>query len=403
MRDALLLILAGVCAALHVGKLAPALGVLRADLGVGLVEAGFLLSTVQLAGLTLGLAVGAWVDAWGHARSLRVGLALLATASITGAFADDASTLLAWRALEGFGFLLVVLAAPTWMRSLVKPAQTESVLGLWGMYMPTGFALGLLVGPLWIDAWGWRGWWIACGVLSAGVALLVGAAVRPPVLPSASVNAAITPSRQAFAGQVSWWQRLHETLTHRGPWLAALTFAVYSSQWLAVVGFLPTIYAQAHVGAGVAGALTALVCLANAAGNMLGARLLRASHAAPRLVIAGFAGMALGAVVGFVEFDGAPVPLALRFGAILVFSLVGGLVPSSLFGLVVQLAPNERAIASTVGWMQQCSALGQFAGPPLVAWIATLAGGWQLTWVACVAASVVGALLALAIERHTRD
>jgi len=33
-----------------------------------------------------------------------------------------------------------------------------------------------------------------------------------------------------------------------------------------------------------------------------------------------------------------------------------------------------------VGWMQQWSSLGQFFGPPLVAWVATRMGGWQMTW-----------------------
>src|SRR4051812_37957741 len=51
-------IAAGVVAALHVGKLPPALPVLGQVLGVSLVQAGFLLSLVQLAGMTLGLVTG---------------------------------------------------------------------------------------------------------------------------------------------------------------------------------------------------------------------------------------------------------------------------------------------------------------------------------------------------------
>ena len=47
---ALIVILAGVAAALHVGKLPPALPVLREVFALTLVEAGFLLSLVQFAG-----------------------------------------------------------------------------------------------------------------------------------------------------------------------------------------------------------------------------------------------------------------------------------------------------------------------------------------------------------------
>lgn len=51
-------------------------------------------------------------------------------------------------------------------------------------------------------------------------------------------------------------------------------------------------------------------------------------------------------------------------------------------------------MSTTVGWMQQCSSAGQFLGPPLVAWVAGLAGGWQWTWVLTGTASAVGLLLA---------
>ena len=50
--------MAGVSAALHVGKLPPAVPVLQQQLGVSLLQAGFLLSTVQVAGMLLGLVVG---------------------------------------------------------------------------------------------------------------------------------------------------------------------------------------------------------------------------------------------------------------------------------------------------------------------------------------------------------
>ena len=68
LDPSLLVIAAGVAAALHVGKLPPAIGALREALGLTLVEAGFLLSLVQLAGAALGLAFGALADGLGTAR-----------------------------------------------------------------------------------------------------------------------------------------------------------------------------------------------------------------------------------------------------------------------------------------------------------------------------------------------
>jgi len=56
--------------------------------------------------------------------------------------------------------------------------------------------------------------------------------------------------------------------------------------------------------------------------------------------------------------------------------------------VVVTLIATQ--ISTTVGMMQQASALGQFLAPPVVAWLAHRVGGWQWTWVVTLACSVVG-------------
>ena len=145
------IVFAGVCAALHVGKMPPALPVLQATLDIGLVEAGFLLSAVQMAGMLLGLMVGLSADSWGLRRTMLTGLWVLSFASMAGGFVTQASNLLLLRALEGLGFLLVVMPAPGLIRRSVTEAQLSGRMGWWGTYMPTGSALALLIGP-WVIA-----------------------------------------------------------------------------------------------------------------------------------------------------------------------------------------------------------------------------------------------------------
>jgi MFS family permease len=94
------------------------------------------------------------------------------------------------------------------------------------------------------------------------------------------------------------------------------------------------------------------------------------------------------------------LPGPLRFGAVLLFSMVGGMIPATLFALALRLAPGEATVATTVGWVQQWSAFGQFAGPPLVAWVAARSGGWQWTWAVTGAATLAGLALAAAIARR---
>jgi len=107
--------------------------------------------------------------------------------------------------------------------------------------------------------------------------------------------------------------------------------------------------------------------------------------------------MALGGVAAFAQIgqaaDAASLPPALRYLAICMFSLGGGVVPATLFMLAVRLAPGPSTVSTTVGMMQQASSLGQFIAPPVVAWIAHRAGGWQWTWVVTLACSLAGMAL----------
>jgi MFS family permease len=207
---------------------------------------------------------------------------------------------------------------------------------------------------------------------------------------------------------------LRQTLRAPGPWLVALSFAVYSSQWLAVIGFLPSMYAQAGMQGSTSAVLTALAALSNLVGNLASGRLLQRGVPAQRLLYLGFVGMSLGAFVAFAawpalsETAGSPASLGdasifsptLRFAAVLLFSAVGGIIPGTLFSLSVQLAPSDRTVSTTVGFMQQWSAMGQFVGPPLVAWLASRAGHWHLTWLATGACSLAGLWLAQQVGRQ---
>ncbi len=379
-HSAWLVVAAGGVAALQVGKLPPALPALQAELGLTLVQSGFLLSIVQVAGLSLAVFIGLWADGMGLKRSMVRGLCLLALASGLGGFATSVTALLVLRAIEGLGFLLVALPAPALIRRLIPPVQLPGMLGVWGAYMPTGTALALLLGPLFIPAWGWGAWWWLFAAASLAMALWLYRAVPADPLADA-----------ARAGQGAW-TRLRLTLSIPGPWLVALTFGMYSGQWLAVVGFLPSIYTAAGVSGALLGVLTALAAAVNLAGNMASGRLLQGGWAPRSTLWLGFGAMALGSTLAFATLtDAWPW---LRFAGVLLFSGVGGLVPGTLFSLAVRLAPGEQQVATTVGWVQQMSALGQFVGPPVVAAVAARAGGWQFTPLVTVGCCVVGAVLA---------
>jgi len=393
-------VLAGVSVALHVGKLPPAVPALQAGLGISLVEAGFLLSLVQVAGMTLGLAVGLAADVLGLRRCMLSGLALLAVASALGAAVQPGPHALSWllilRALEGLGFLLAAMPGPALIRQLAPIGREKFTLGLWSAYMPFGVTLALLAGPLLIGWTGWRGWWGLLSLLSA--------------LASLGLVLWVPRDRRLARGgpaPVPWAVRLRETWGAGGPRALALSFAVYSSQWIAVIGFLPTIYAQAGVSAGGMAVLTAGAAAMNIAGNLIGGRLLQAGVAPQRLLLWGFAAMVLGTLAAFAQWRlGTQVwqlPAAGRYVAVCVFSLCGGVVPATLFMLSVRFAPSPATVSTTVGLMQQASSFGQFAAPPLVAWLARQAGGWHWTWAVTGALSLIGIVMAMRVSALLGD
>lgn len=371
----------GVTCALHVGKLPVAIPRLQAELSLDLVQAGFLLSLVQLAGMSLGLMVGLLADRQGPRRVMLWGLCVLAAGSLLGSAAPDVRTLLLARVIEGGGFLMAVLPAPGLLRlHVTDPGALSRALGWWGTYMPMGTSLALLLGvPL--MAWtGWRGAWVLLAAVGLVSAFLLWR--RVPRDPPASAVASL-------------WPRLGRTLRAPGPWLVALGFLLYSGQWLAVIGFLPTIYRDAGYGPATVAVLSALAAAINMSGNIGAGRWMARGVQPGRLLLLGYSAMALGALVAF-GAQGHPVA---QFLAVIVFSAVGGLIPGTLFGVSVALAPGSDTVSTTVGWMQQFSALGQFLGPPAVAWWVTQVGGWQWTWVLTGGCSLLGLFLAARLQQ----
>src|SRR5690606_33813136 len=157
-------------------------------------------------------------------------------------------------------------------------------------------------------------------------------------------------------------QMVRLTLGSKGVWLVALTFGTYSAQWISVIGFLPTIYSAAGILGKVAGVLTGLVAGANIIGNLAAGQLLHRGFAPQRLIVFGFLTMIGCAFVTF----GTTLPAGVQYAAVVTLSAVGGLIPATLFVQAIAVAPSAQT-TTTVGWLQQCSSLGQFVGPPVVA------------------------------------
>lgn len=377
---------AGLICGAYMTKVAPALPLQRAELGLTLVETGFIATVFNVMGGLVGVFAGSLADRYGLRNSALAGLALLVVAGILGANAHGFALLLLTRFVEGIGFLMFTVSGAALIASATANNEDRSkALGLWAAYMPVGGGLALLLALPAIGAWGWRGLWIVLAVL-AGASFVL------------AVRHAPSPPR----GNLASVRLIAETLSRPGNLALGALFAFYVSQWASVMIWLPTFLVDERgASAATAALLTAFMVLANAPGNVAGGWLLSKGTGRGALVIAASIVMAL-CSAGML----APLlPDILRYLLCLVFSAVAGLIPGAIFSGLPVYARTPQHISTANGLMLQTSQAGQFAGPIALAWLASGVGGWGATLWAMLLFAAGGAACGFAllgIERGMR-
>lgn len=367
-----------VCGA-YIGKVPPALPAQRLELGLTLVESGFIATTFNVIGLAVGMFVGVLCDRFGHKRLGLAGLAVMCLAGLLGAAAWDFASLLASRFLEGVGFILFTVAGSALMAATADASGRPKVMGLWSSYMPSGGSAAILLAPLILATWGWRGLWVTLSLVAAICFLLVARHAPAP--------------RYGF---VSSLKLALESLAQPASVALALLFAFYVAQWTSVMIWLPTFLVDERGATpAVASLLTALMVLANVPGNLGGGWLLAHGVRRGPLILAACAVM----VVTDIAMLSSALADALRFLAVLTFSCCAGVIPASIFTGVVVHAKTPQHVGTTNGMVMQTSQAGQFFGPIVLAWLASHFGGWGASLWAMLAFAACGALCGYAVLR----
>ncbi|EMY32474.1 hypothetical protein D477_019973 [Arthrobacter crystallopoietes BAB-32] len=384
----IVVVLAGITAAMHIWKLPAAIPLIQAELGLSLVQAGVLLGLVQVAGMAGGLAVSLLAETIGSRRCLLIGLWLLFAGSIIGGFATGASLLMASRALEGAGFLLATVVAPGLIRANTPLRRVNTAVGFWSAYQGCATFIGLVASALVLQVAGWQTWWwIMAALTLVPVPLVLAFVPKDPAGDDSGLPAAA--------------RRIGVTVRSAKPWIAGLVFACYTVQWMAVVGFLPTIYEQNGVTGIWPGILSAVVGGLNAVGAVATAPLLQRGATPRRLLIPTFILMGTTSLLTFaVDWSSVAGGAAIQFACVAAFSMTGAVIPATLTRLAVDLAPPGGSAPAAMGLMQQIFNVGNFTGPTIAAWLATIAGGWNSTWWMTCTFAALGIALSLYLSRR---
>ena len=128
----------GVVAAMQMGRTVAIPTLLIESLGLSLAALGWAFSMITAVAAAGGLLAGGALQRLGIQRAMPFGLIWLSGSIALGSFATTGGWMLAGRALEGVGYLAIVVAAPTLMSVLAAPKHRPVVLAVWATFVPAG-------------------------------------------------------------------------------------------------------------------------------------------------------------------------------------------------------------------------------------------------------------------------
>jgi cyanate permease len=387
-----LLVGVGIVAAFQIGKAPPVLSLLRTELGLSLFLAGWVLSAFNITGALTAPAVGAISDWLGNRRLIILGLGCMAVSSIVGSFARGPYLLLETRFFEGLGYIFIFVSVPGLILRIVNPGDARVAFGIWGTFMPAGGAIMMILAPILLSAFGWRGMWRINGVFLFAFMIWVAYATRD--LSNSESQGGFSPQKMI--------RNIWLTVKTPGPILLALSFGTFGFQFLVVMGFLPTLLMeQQGMSQGVASVLSAIALSFSVPGNLAGGWLLQRGIKSWVLIAV------TSTIMGICTFGIFSVSghIVLRYMASILFMGISGMLPTAvLFGAVLH-APSRELVATSNGILMQGAQFGLLAGPPIVAVAVSRTGDWGVApWVLSVAALMgVGLSLGLrSLERRTQ-
>lgn len=379
-------LLAGIIGGASIGKIPTALPLIRDEFELSLIATGWLATTFNVVAASGAIFFGLLCDRVGALRFCWFGVLAQIAGALIGVLAPDAFTVMASRAVEGVGFVAVIVSAPALIAAASAPRERGLALGLWGTHMPIGASATVALSPLVTGAFGWRGLWLAV----AGFAVAVGVFC-------ATQSARYAGARTGVSRSLA---EIRSSLAQPVPWLLGTAFALYTMQFTLVMVWLPTYLSETRA-SGPTGAalLTAAYVFVNVFGNVCGSFFVHRNVPSGRIIRSTF----LLTTACFIGIFSGVLPEGLRLALALVYSFVTGNIPPSVFSASVRYARSPAEVGSSQGLVVQLSNLGTFVGAPAAAAVVTWSGAWNAAGWLLLSAGLIGVAVASAILRFERD
>lgn len=340
--------LIGVLAAAQLAKFSSIAPLLRDRFDLSLPEAGLLISLLEVGGGLFGFVAGMALGWINYRRSLLAGVAILAATSLLEASAASSTMLFAARAVEGIGYLLVVIAAPTAIAAIADDRNRARALALWSSFVPVGIAVG-------------------SGVTSLGVASLGANGIM--VLWAAVLAVTIVPLLRLHLRTGDNDSR-RVVLPAPAAWVSTFAFGVYTLFLCALTMLLPTfLMAERAAALNEAGLVASVASLSALPASGLAILLIRRGQLSTgrllMIAIPALVGTALLVPLALARSSDLATTSILVVGAVLLSGLVSPLIFARLPILAGAESPHDPRIATANGLLTQFGAGGALIGPPL--------------------------------------
>ncbi|ESQ85794.1 hypothetical protein AEAC466_01055 [Asticcacaulis sp. AC466] len=355
--------LVGVLAAAQLGKFAALATVIRTDLSLSLVGAGWLVSLIETGGASLGLVAGLLIGRWGSRRALIGGLSLLTVAGLAEGFSATALPLFVCRVIESAGYLAIVIAAPSLIATIARPRDQAAALTLWSTFVPVGFAIGMGLSGVGLLIANWMTILLVWGLVAA----MVLAGCLRTTLPEIR-------TRGSFA------------LPGRPAWLLSMGFGFYTLIFVGLIALLP-VYLNERTGLTptLAATVTGIASATTLVGAVVAAAVMRREAVWGRWLAMTLGLLVPAGLCGLVFGGGAPLAV---IGIVFVLFAISGIPSSLIFARLPHMAGRDGqppAIAAANGVLTQFGAGGSLIGPPVLAFIVDHWG-----WPALATAALAG-------------
>src|SRR5579872_1946029 len=311
----LIAVLAGSAATALVPQTVPILGAIAKSFHVNGASLGWIVSFPTMVCALGSLAFGVVVDRVGDVRLLLAGVVLLVLGDVGVSLTPELQWLFAARLFQGFGYICVTVAAPTFIQRVTTGDRRRAAMAFWAAHTPIGFAAAVFFGAQLIAAGlSWR--WSFLG--HAAAAAIIGLA-------------ALTLVRAPTASKVSRSLETWQVLTTAPASAVALGALGAGVSQIGVMTLLPSLLAE---GRNLSGQQSALVIVAAMLANLGGAMVIVTTRVRNITPIALPITAAAAALLCFVTVSRQAGDLTTELTYVMIFSATIGAANSLIWSLL---------------------------------------------------------------------